>query len=39
MFDKKQFDDDMGKVRNAQINDIAEYLTDYIKLNASIRDM
>lgn len=39
MLDKIQFDDDMDKVRNAQINDIAEYLTDYIKLNASIRDM
>lgn len=39
MIDKKQFDIEMQKAREDQIEDIADRLSDYITLNAHIRDL
>lgn len=39
MFDKKEYDLEVQKVREQQIQDLSDYLAEYIKKNASIRDM
>ena len=39
MIDKKQFDIEMQKAREDQIEDIADRLSDYITINAHIRDL
>ena len=38
MFDKEQFDIEMENARQKQIEDLADYLADYIKSNARIRE-
>ena len=39
MFDKQEFDLEMEKVREEQIEDLADRLADYITINSHIRDM
>ena len=38
MFDKKQFDIEMEEARQKQVDDLADYLADYIKLNSCVRE-
>ena len=39
MLDRKKYEQDLQLAREKQINEISEYLADYIKLNAKIRDL
>lgn len=39
MLDRKQYETDLQKAREAQIGKLSEYLSEYIKLNARIREL